>query len=133
MTADNRKCTIMKNVILTHNELQLNLFYAVSYGLMAQQPGKNLHIIPEVMEREFHWKVVRYKTKESSGVAGEPVFYYQINKGAYQMNDVRLGVTVSYLREEAEKFLCELQAFLNKPPQTASSAQTILVKKVVNK
>lgn len=102
----------MKNVILTHNELQLNLFYAVSYGLQCQQPGKNLHIIPEVLERDFQWKVVRHKTRESCAVAGENVFFYQINKGAYQMNDVRLGVTIQYLREEAEKFLAELQIFL---------------------
>lgn len=104
----------MKNVILTHNELQLNLFYAVSYGLMCQQPGKNLHIVPEILEREFQWRVVRHKTKESSAVAGEPIFYFHINKGDYQMNDLRLGVTTSYLREQAEKFLEEFKAFQEK-------------------
>lgn len=109
--ADNQRCTIMKNVILTHNELQLNLFYAVSYGLMCQSPGKNLHIIPEVLEREFQWKVVQHPTRESSGVVGKPIFYFQINKGEYQMNDIRLGVTVSYLKEQAEKFLEEFKDF----------------------
>lgn len=102
----------MKNVILTHNELQLNLFYAVSYGLMCQQPGKNLHIIPDVLEREFQWRVVRHKTKESSAVSGETLFYYQINKGDYQMNDIRIGVTCSYLKEQAEKFLSEFQNYI---------------------
>lgn len=78
---------------------------------MAQQPGKNLHIIPEVMEREFQWKVVKHPTVSGSGVAGKPIFYFQINKGDYQMNDVRLGVTTSYLKEQADKFLAEFREF----------------------
>lgn len=78
---------------------------------MCQQPGKNLHILPEVLERDFQWKIVKHPTVASSGVNGKAIFYYQIDKGATQMNDVRLGVTTSYLREQAEKFLKEFESF----------------------
>lgn len=109
--ADNQTNTLMKNCILTHNELQLNLFHAFTYGLMQANVGENLHIVFDSTEREYVWKVVHHPTKESSAVAGKPVFYHYINKGDYQMNDVRLGVTTSYLREQAEQFLSDFEKF----------------------
>jgi hypothetical protein len=94
----------MKNVILTHKELQLNLFLAVTYGLQNHDFGPNLHLVYEITERDFVWKVVEHAT-------GKPLFYCYINKGDYQMNDLRLGVTVCYIRDQAETFLSDFNKF----------------------
>lgn len=101
----------MKNVILTHKELQANLFYSLTYGLMQADIGENLHIVYDVTDTDFIWKIVVHPTKESSAVAGRPIFFHHIHKGASMMNDVRLGVTVGYLREQAEKFLADFEKF----------------------
>lgn len=101
----------MKNVILTHNELQLNLFHAFTYGLMQVNVGENLHIVYDSTERDFVWKVVHHPEKEGSAVSGKPLFFHQINKGDYQMNDVRLGVTTAYLRNQAEQFLADFEKY----------------------
>lgn len=110
----------MKNVILTHKELQLNLFHAFTYGLMQANVGENLHIVFDSNEREFIWKVVHYPTKESCAVAGKPLFFHQINKGEHEMNDVRLGVTTAYLRDQAEQFLADFEKYKRGIPKGGS-------------
>lgn len=103
----------MKNVILTHKELQLNLFLAFSYGLMQQQPSQDLHIVADLKEEgHFEWGVYRHHQLMGCADDGELVFNKCINKGAYQMNDVRLGVTIDYLRDQANEFLKDLKEYL---------------------
>lgn len=102
----------MKNVILTHNELQLNLFWAFTDGLKFKTLGLNLNLHGEVLERDYAWIVTEHPQIEGSAVQGKQIFQYRINKGDYQMNDIRIGVTVSYLRDQGEKFLSEFSDFM---------------------
>jgi len=100
----------MKNIIITHNEIQLNLFLAVTYGMEAMFDGKYA-VIGESREREYEWRVVETHKIESSAYE-KAIFYYHINKGDYQMNDLRVGVTTAYIRDEAEKFITEFRKFI---------------------
>lgn len=114
----------MKNVILTHNELQLNLFLAVTYGLQNHDFGPNLFLVHDITEREYVWRIVKHTKKEGCAVQGETIFFGYVNKGDYQMNDLRLGVTVGHIRDEAEKFLANFQAYqrANYAPKTQEEA-----------
>lgn len=108
----------MKSVILTHKELQLNLFLAVTYGLQNHNFGEGKQLVWDITETDYVWKVVEHPTRESAAVAGKPVFFGYINKGDYQMNDIRLGVTTSHIRDKAEKFLEDYHEYLKGVPQT---------------
>lgn len=106
----------MKNVILTHKELQLNLFIAYTYGLSKKELGDDLIITYEITDTDFIWKVVKRTqdlqiTLDGNVVEGKPLFFHHINKGEYRMNDVRLGVTVSYLEEQAIEFLSDFEKY----------------------
>jgi hypothetical protein len=117
----------MKNVIVSHNELQLNLFHAVTYGLQNHDFGPGLFLVSDITEREYVWKVMKHTKREGAAVAGQTVFYGYINKGDFQMNDMRLGVTVCYIRDEAEKFLKNFQEYQNAnyAPKTQEEVDTI--------
>jgi hypothetical protein len=97
----------MKSINLTYSqkELQANLFYAFTFGLMQANLGEGFHIVYDNTETDFVWKVMKHHTAEGCAVSGEPEFYHYVNKGMFQMNDVRLGVITSYLRDESEKFI----------------------------
>lgn len=101
----------MKNLIITHNEIQSNLFFAVTGGMQAMFDGKYA-INGESKEREYEWKVTRSDKMESSALL-PPLYYYQINKGAYEMNDIRIGVTSAYIRDHAKQFMADFRKFLN--------------------
>lgn len=97
----------MKSVIANHRELQVNLFYAITAGLEFYPLPPNLHVVPEVTETSLLWKIMKYPTRESCAVDGEVVFEFTIYRGYSQVNDVRLGVIVSYLRSQAQEFLSQ--------------------------
>lgn len=101
----------MKNLIITHNEIQSNLFFAVTEGMQALYDGK-YSIVGESKEREYEWRVVEGEIQSSA--LRKAIFHYQINKGDYEMNDIRIGVTTSYIRDHAKKFITEFRAFINK-------------------
>lgn len=116
----------MKNVIVSHNELQLNMFLAVTYGLQNHDFGPNLFLVNDITEREYVWKVMKSEKREGSAF-GQPVFYGYINKGDFQMNDLRMGVTVCYIRDEAEKFLNNFREYqkANYVPKNQEEADTV--------
>ena len=106
----------MKNVILTHKELQLNLFIAYTFGLSKKDVGDDLIITYEITDTDFIWKIVKRSntvTISLNGdvIEGKPLFYHYINKGEYRMNDLRLGVTCAYLEEQAIEFLSDFDKF----------------------
>jgi hypothetical protein len=111
-TADNRTVVFMKNMILTHKEIQINLFLAMAYGLEERDWGYNLHLIHEVTDDEFRLRIVEHPTKESSAIAGKPVFYGNIPRWQSQMNDVRISVTVYHLREKFQQFIADFNNYM---------------------
>lgn len=126
--ADNQTVIIMKNVILTHNELQVNLFLAVSYGLSLRElpygpKAKPRFIVWDTEAHGFLWRVVEHDKMEGCAVSGETLFRYFISKDVCQMNDVRLGVTIGYLKDQAEEFLKGFYEYLeNYWPETSTQS-----------
>lgn len=112
--ADNQTATFMKNVIITHKELQFNLFEAFTSGLMSVNLGsKDLFLSVDINERDYIWQVSKQGNPE-------PIYWCYINKGEVHMNDIRLGVTINYLREKADEFLTGFNEFYYGTPQTGS-------------
>ena len=107
----------MKNVILTHKELQLNLFIAYTFGLSKKDVGDDLIITYEITDTDFIWKVVKRTDTiplvngQLQAAEGKVLFYHYINKGEYRMNDLRLGVTCAYLEEQAIEFLSDFEKY----------------------
>lgn len=96
----------MKNVILTHNELQMNLFAAFAEGVCEgfQLPkGYFLKWIDD--ERFFNLQLCDSNANK--------LFSYPIGKGEYQMNDVRLGVRVTYLKWQGQEFVRGVEEWFN--------------------
>lgn len=92
----------MKNVILTHKELQLNLFHAVSFVLdiIIKKMSKSFILTYPHSDNGFVWEVYHTDTRNS-----HLIYSFKIDREEYQMNDLRLGVTIGYLREQAIIFL----------------------------
>lgn len=106
----------MKNVILTHKELQLNLFIAYTFGLSKKDLGDDLIITYEITDTDFIWKVVKRTqdlqiTLDGKVIEGKPLFFHHINKEEYRMNDLRLGVICAYLEEHAIEFLSDFDKY----------------------
>lgn len=95
----------MKNVILTHNELQRSLFEAFTLGLAAQQSIPNIHIFGDSAESQFSWRAMEHHTKGKADLDGKLIHQFYISKAVSQMNDVRPWETVAYLNDQAEVFL----------------------------
>lgn len=118
----------MKSINLTYSqkELQANLFYAFTFGLMNANLGEGFHIVYDSTDTDFIWKVVKHPTPEGCAVAGETVFFAYISKGAFQMNDVRLGVITSYLKEEADKLIEGFFNYIKEHPTLIPGHKEIL-------
>lgn len=111
----------MKSVIADFKELQVNLFYAITNGMQERGPlgsDGDLHIIPEITREELQWRVMRHPTAAGCAVEGQLVHEYTIPRGFSQLNDIRLGVITSYLRDQARRFLEEVSAKFNVVPET---------------
>lgn len=108
----------MNSIVVSHREIQVNIFYAFSAGMQERGPfGRDLHLVPEITKDELQWRVVQHPT--AAGCAeGQLVYEYKIPRGFSQLNDIRLGVIVSYLRSQAERFLAEVNAKFNVEPET---------------
>lgn len=111
----------MKNVIASHKELQVNIFYAFTAGMQERGPlgpDKDLHVIAEVTDTDLQWRVMQHPTVAGSASSGQLVHEYRIPSGFSQLNDIRLGVITSYLRTQSQRFLEEVSAKFNVEPET---------------
>jgi hypothetical protein len=104
----------MRNVILTHNELQFNLFAAVVEGLRsAELTGRGLFITYGSTEDSFTIELWKSASKPEAG-DGVMLHQHKVSKGEYQMNDVRLGVTLKYIADQCTKFVDDITPILHK-------------------
>jgi hypothetical protein len=107
----------MKNLLITHKEVQLQLFLAISYGIMKHFPG--YIIVADNLERDFQWRLVDADVPSGAAFKDGLVFY-QIDKGCSAMNDIRIGVTVDHLREHADTFIDKVRGWLAASPLAKS-------------
>jgi hypothetical protein len=103
----------MKNVIFTHNELQMSLFLSFVEGLRYHKIPKGYFIAYDTEGEYFAFMLFRSATKPENGDAKE-LIRHKISKGDYQMNDVRPTIVIKYLSEMAHHFTNEVNSFLSK-------------------
>lgn len=112
----------MKTVIANYKELQVNIFYAFTAGIQERGPlgpRQDLHVTAEVTDTALLWRAMKHPTVAGCAAEGELVHEYSIPRGFSQLNDVRLGVITSYLRDQARRFLEEVQEkFSIRQPET---------------
>lgn len=103
----------MRNVILTHKELQFNLFAAVVEGLIAAElEGRGLFITYGSTEDSLNIELWKSATKPEAG-DGRMIHQLKISKGENEMNDMRLHVTIRYVKEKCMKFVEEITPLLH--------------------
>lgn len=100
----------MKNVILTHKELQLNLFYCFIEGLRSGFDIPGYHVSGQ--DRHDHFTFELWSSANGT-TDGKEILRHIINKGDYQLNDIRLGVTSAHLREESRQFKKLVKEFMD--------------------
>lgn len=113
--ADNQTGSIMKNVILTHKELQLNLFYCFIEGLRSGFDIPGYHVSGQDCSDHFTFELWQ---SANGSVDGKEILRHLINKGAYQLNDVRLGVTSAHFRDESKQFKKLVREFMESANRT---------------
>jgi hypothetical protein len=92
------------NLTYSHKELQWLFFAAVVSGLNSALKMKGYFITFNVTDDSFQfefWKAASASEKDDGGIISS----HKVNKGEYQMNDIRLGVMTKYLEDEANKFM----------------------------
>lgn len=104
----------MKTINLTHShkDLQFNILAAVVEGLSASGiAGKGRFITYRSLDdSEFSIELWKSATKSENG-DGKLIHRHTINKGDYQMNDIRLGVTMRYIADHCKKFISEIKEY----------------------
>lgn len=98
----------MKSINLTysHKELQFQIFACFTMALQ-YAIRKGFFITFESAKESFVWKIYKSATAPEKGDA-EVLHSYSVNKGVYQMNDIRLGIMSRYLEDQAWKFFKEV-------------------------
>lgn len=117
----------MKTVSLTYSqkELQYCIFAAVVEGLCAADlTGRGYFITMGSDDSNYSIELWASATKSENG-DGRKLHSVYVNKGDYQMNDVRLGVVLKYVAEHARQFVDQITGIINEPrtsgPITVSS------------
>lgn len=100
----------MTSLNISFKKLQFHFVHAFVCGLMRQQPAKGYQIVFDETDREFILALVEHNQ------GGEYLLYHRINKGEYQMNDVRPGVIVNYLCQQVDEFLVKVHEYLSGLP-----------------
>lgn len=108
---------IMKSMNLTysHKELQWIFVAAIVAGLNAALCKKGYFINFKVTDDSFYYEFWK-ATSVAENADGEMIASYQINKGDYQMNDIRLGVMVKHLEDKANEFMNAVSKLTLKEP-----------------
>src|SRR5688572_13762622 len=104
----------MKTTTLTysHKELQFMIFHAVVEGLRsAELTGRGLFISYQSQDSDFELQLWKAASAAELG-NGKLLHSYKVNKGDYQMNDIRLGVMVKHIAQHCEKFVEEITPLL---------------------
>jgi hypothetical protein len=102
----------MKNVILTHKELQTQIFIAVAEGMIKSfNTPKGCFLTYSIGNENFAFELWRSATKPEKG-DGHALYRREINKGLPQVNDVRVNLCALYIAQEAEKFLQDVNELL---------------------
>lgn len=111
----------MKSINLTysHKELQFHLFAAITFGFQAAI-AKGYFLTFESTNDSFIWKVFKSATAPENGDAKE-LYSYPVNRGVYQLNDVRLGIMSKYMEDQCWRFLMKLPAEILKGQNSATS------------
>jgi hypothetical protein len=107
--ADIQTKNIMKSMNLTysHKELQWLFFAAVVAGLNASLRKRGYFITFRISDDSFYYECWKAASVAEKG-DGEMIASHQVNKGEYQMNDIRLGVMIKYMEDEANKFMADI-------------------------
>lgn len=101
----------MKSVILSHKELQLQMFFAFATGFTTQKMPKGYFLTFSTDASdgaEFSFEFWKSASAPENG-DGKLLFRTTINKGEHELNDVRLGVMTGYLRDRAYRFLAAVK------------------------
>lgn len=94
------------NLPYSHKELQFQMFAAFTFGLR-YSVKKGYFITFHSTDDSFVWQLYKSASAPENRDSQE-LFAYSINKGDYQMNDVRLCVMSKYLEDNAWKFFQEM-------------------------
>jgi len=101
----------MKNVILSFNELQLNMFLSFAEGLRrGLEIPKGYFFTPQHDKHkdEFSFEVWKSATKPEHGDA-KCILKHTFSTGEYQMNDHRLGVLIAFMSNQSLYFMEKLR------------------------
>ena len=104
---------IMKNVILTHNELQINMFGAFA-GAMCKtfRMPKGYFLSWSHTDQCFAFELWKSATAPEHGDGKRLLIYDEINRGCSELNDIRLGVMTAYFEPHAEKFINQVETWI---------------------
>lgn len=114
--ADIQTRSIMKTMNLTysHKELQWHFFAAVVSGMNATLQKRGYFISFSVSDDSLTFEFWKAASVAENG-DGFKIDSHSVNKGDYQMNDIRLGVMTRYLEDEAEKFMKRVELYFSGP------------------
>jgi hypothetical protein len=105
----------MKTISLTysHKELQFNILYAVVEGLRSSDlTGRGFFVSCNTGGDCYNIELWKSATASENG-DGKLLHRHEINKGDYQMNDIRLGVMVKYIADQVAKFVNDITPILH--------------------
>lgn len=95
----------MKNVILTHKELQHAIFMAFADGFCKGfQVPKGYFMTWSDDSKCFNLEFWKAASVPENG-DGYEILKYGFNKGYHELNDVRLGMMVEFLRNKSANFI----------------------------
>ncbi len=105
------------NLTYSHKELQWHFFAAGVSGMNAALQKRGYFITFSVTDDSLTYEFWKAATVSENG-DGYKIDSHQVNKGEYQMNDIRLAVMSRYLEDEAEKFMNRVEQHF--APKTGS-------------
>lgn len=106
----------MKNVILTHNELQINMFSAFA-GAMCKtyKVPEGYFLTWSHTDHSFVFELWKSASSPESRDGKRILIYDEMNRGCSELNDIRLGVMVNYWQPHAQKFLNQVENWFRTP------------------
>lgn len=103
----------MKNVILTHKELQANMFVAFADAMCnTYRTPPGYFLTWSHSNTSFAFELWQSATEASDGK--RILIYDEMSKGDSEVNDVRLGVMAPYFRDHSSKFLKQVEEWFSK-------------------